>query len=528
MFLHVKTTGSSANSAFTAKPLHVTTDFAEYESSENLEGETRITDFHLSLKSKEIPAKRAAEYADFRKQVADSFLHAPADNSAAAIEHTPTLTSSPSTSSSSSPGVSPSNPASSELRSVDTNALKDLNSGNSASAAALLEVVVAKDPNFKGAWNDLGRAYINLRQYDRAIPALQTAIQKDPADPYAYNNLGLAYLRQKKYDDAIPQFQKQIQINSIDRYAHANLGSAYLQTKKYVQAARELDVAAAITPQDATVQMNLGRAYAGSKQPDKATAAFDRAVTLNPLPSMFNDAAFFMADNNLALDRAETYANSAVRSVEGNLSGVSVDQVALRDLGNAAALAGSWDTLGWVKFRQGETASAEKYLLAAWELAEGGTIGDHLGQLYEKEGRKTDAIRTYELVLATSSTRTETRVRLATLLGGDQTIDSLVEAIRPELAARRTAKIPNPQLLDGSAHFMILTSRPPDPSTARFISGDDSLRSMLTAIAALQFPDIFPDNTVTKIIRRGQLSCSHQSGECSLEFSPVESTDLAY
>ncbi len=512
MFLHVKATGSPENPIVAAKPLHVTTDFAEYEASEITDGDTRVLDFHLGLKMKEIPAARSQEYAEFRKQVVDNFLHAPA------------LAASPSTSSSLSPSVSPSNP---ELKSVDTNALKDLNSGNSSSAAALLEVVVARDPNFKGAWNDLGRAYLNLRLEDKAIAVLQTAIQKDPADPYAYNNLGLAYLREKKYDEAIPQFQKQIQLNSYDRYAHGNLGLTYLRMEKYVQAARELDIAAAITPQDAAVQMNLGRAYAGSGQPDKATAAFDRAVTLNPLPSTYNDAAFFMADNNFALDRAETYANSAIHSVEGNLSSISVDQVALRDLSNAAELAGSWDTLGWVKFRQGDTASAEKYLLAAWELAEGGTIGDHLGQVYEKEGRKTDAIRTYELVLATGA-RAQTRLRLATLLGGDQTIDSLVDIIRPEVSARRTAKIPNPQQLDGSAHFMILISRAPEPSTARFVSGDDALRSMPTAISALKFPDIFPDDTVTKIIRRGQLTCSHQSGECSLVFSAVESTDLTY
>jgi TonB family protein len=524
MFLHVKATSSSATPIISAKPIHITTDFAEYEISESLNGDTRTTDIHLGLKIRELPAGRAAEYADFRTKVIDSFRNASADKPAVAVAPVPVPAPNPAPSAS----KLPSTPASSELKPVYDNALKALNSGNPSSAAELLEVVVARDPNFKGAWNDLGRAYTNLREYDKAIPALRTAIEKDPGDPYAYNNLGLVFLRQKRYDDAIPQFQRQIKITSNDRYAHANLGIAYLQTRKFAEAARELDRAAAISPQDAAVQINLGRAYAGSAQPEKATQAFDRAVTLTPLPAMFNDAAFFMADNNLALDRAETYAKSAVRPVEDEIGNVSVDRAVPRDLANVASLAAFWDTMGWVKFRQDDSASAEKYLLAAWQLSDSGVMGDHLGQVYEKEGRRANAIRTYELALATSRAPAETRERLAALLGGDQTIDSVVESVRPTLPARRTARIANPQRKDGSAQLMILISRAPNSSTVRFISGDDSLRSMSNKIGSARFPDLFPDDTAQKILRRGQLSCSHLSGTCSLVFTPADSTDFTY
>ncbi len=512
IFVHLKLTGPSADRIPSLTPVHVTKDFAEYEGFEKLDGNTLSADFHLDLKLKEIPAGRAAEYADFRKQIIDSFFPA--------TSYKPN--------SSFVPGPSASAPASSDLSAVYSNAVRALNSGNSSSAAELLEIVVARDPNYKGAWNNLGRAYTNLRKYDKAIPALRKAIEEDPGEPYAYNNLGLVLLRQKKYDDAIPQFQKQIQINPNDRFAHANLGALYLQTQKYVDAAAELDLAASITPGDSFVQINLGRAYARLGQPEKATLAFDRAVKLDPLPNMFNDAAYYMAEDNLALDQAETYAESAVHSIEDEISSVSVDQIVSRDLANVTTLATFWDTLGWVKFRQGDLAIAEKYLHAAWQLSDRGVIGDHLGQIYEKEGRKADAIRTYELVLATSSAPTETRARMAALLGEGQTIESLVQDARPDLPTRRTARIANPQLVDGSARFMVLISRGTDPSTVRFTSGDDSLRPMADEIASARFPDIFPDDTTSKILRRGQLSCSHQSSLCSLTFSPAESADFAY
>src|SRR5438132_5111828 len=52
-----------------------------------------------------------------------------------------------------------------------------------------------------------------------------------------------------------------------------------------------------------------------------------------------------------------------------------------------------WDTLGWIYFRMGTLDQVEKYLSAAWNLLQDPVIGDHLGQLYEKQRQFTCTAR---------------------------------------------------------------------------------------------------------------------------------------
>jgi hypothetical protein len=50
---------------------------------------------------------------------------------------------------------------------------------------------------------------------------------------------------------------------------------------------------------------------------------------------------------------------------------------------------------------------------------------------------------------------------------------------------------------------------------ARFIRGAEKLRPMAAALKGAKYPMIFPDKTVTKLFRRGTLTCQPNNGECS-------------
>ena len=56
-------------------------------------------------------------------------------------------------------------------------------------------------------------------------------------------------------------------------------------------------------------------------------------------------------------------------------------------------LAHYWDTMGWIKFQQDKMEDAEKYLFAAWQVADDPTIGMHLGRVYEALKRRTMRLR---------------------------------------------------------------------------------------------------------------------------------------
>jgi TonB family protein len=385
-----------------------------------------------------------------------------------------------------------------------------------SNCAQLLEEALAKDPEYKPALVYLGWTYNTLGKYEKAEPVLRKAIALNPSDRVSYNNLGQALAGQKKYEEAISQYQKQIEINARDRWAHANMGRVYNLMHQYYQAALELEIATSITPDDPYVHFNLGRAYGRSGQAEKATKALMRSVELQPVPFRWNEVAYEMAVDNLGLEQAQKYAESAIAATVLEMQNPSLEHVVAEDTRHTAALAAYWDTFGWVRFQQGKVGEAEKYVKSAWLLRSIGIITDHLGQIYEKEGRKEEAIRMYEMALATTLPVPETRGRLATLLGSDAEIDQLTEKAKPMLKEARTIVVKNSRQATGIGQFWIVVSPGPKVRGVKYIMGDDELAPLTQEIEAAAFPDCFPEATEVQIIRRGTLSCAPGSPNCSL------------
>jgi FG-GAP repeat/Tetratricopeptide repeat len=74
-----------------------------------------------------------------------------------------------------------------------TAALSELQSGDTAEAASLLEAVVAEDPGSAPAWRALGTAYQRSHANQRAIRAFRRALSIEPDSPQTFYNLGSVY-----------------------------------------------------------------------------------------------------------------------------------------------------------------------------------------------------------------------------------------------------------------------------------------------------------------------------------------------
>ncbi len=386
-----------------------------------------------------------------------------------------------------------------------------------SACAQLLEKVVAADPNFKNGWNYLGWTYNALGQYEKAEAALRKAIALNPQDPSAYNNLGQALSYQKKYDEAILQYQKQIEINPKDPWVHANLGRVYGLNKQYDKAIPELELAATISPDDPSIPFNLGRAYAKTNEPGRATKAFEKSVQLQPVPFRWNAVAYELALNKLDLPQAEQYAQSTIAATVLQMRDTSLEHLTKEDSNNASRIASYWDTWGWIRFQKGDLPEAEKYVRCAWMIHPLSVNSDHLGQIYEKQGRRAEAIRMYQMALAADSSATETRERLAALAGPDANITKMIEDGRGLLKESRTVAIKNSHQVEGFAEFWILLAPGPAVRGVKFISGDDELAPFAKDLASVSFPNSFPEATELKLLRRGRLACTHSSPDCRLQ-----------
>jgi len=282
-------------------PFSLKRDYAEYEATYKLEGNTFSAGRKLTLHQDELPAARAPDYESFRRAVtADLGQHLSVENAAAG-------------------GLIP--PADMKADDLVDSGRAAMASGNFPVAIALLKRATEIDPKHKTAWNSLGLVYLATRENDAAIAALQKQIEINPYDEFAYNNLGRAYWQERKYNDAATAFHKQLEMNPLDKFAHANLGAMYAEWHKYDEAAPELEKAASLTPESPELQVSLGDAYLNQGQDDKALAAFDHAVELSATPLVWNNIAYQLSLKKAHLDRAQQYSESQQKTEGTGLSG---------------------------------------------------------------------------------------------------------------------------------------------------------------------------------------------------------------
>jgi tetratricopeptide (TPR) repeat protein len=478
-------------------PFSLKRDYAEYEATYKLDKNVFTAGRVLKLRQDELPAARGPDYEAFRRAVtADLGQHLGIENTAAGA------------------AVPPADMKADDLVESGRAAMGN---GNFPVAIALLKRATEVDPKNKFAWNNLGLAYLAIRQNDEAIKVLQKQIEINPYDEFAYNNLGRAYWQERKYDDAVTAFHKQLEMNPLDKFAHANLGGMYAEWHRYNEAAPELEKAASLTPESPELQVSLGDAYLNLGQDDKALAAFDHAVELAATPLVWNNIAYQLSLKNAHLDRAQQYAESAVSATAAALRNISLDRLTQQELPLVPSLIAYWDTLGWVHFAEGHLDKAEKYVSAAWSLGQHGEVGDHLGQIYEKQGNKDRALQTYALSMSGLRPIPETRTRLAGLAGGNAKADAAVTKYKDDLQHLRTIELGKAKET-GNAEFFVLLSGGAGSAarvdTVKFVSGNEKLKPFAEAIRTADFHLTFPDDTPVKVLRRGVVSCSIATGNC--------------
>jgi tetratricopeptide (TPR) repeat protein/transglutaminase-like putative cysteine protease len=469
-------------------------DYAEYRSSYKLDGDVISAERTLRFKTRELPASRAGDYVAFTRAVEAD------EGQTLSLELTTAGT--------------PSIPVGAKAAELEEAGEAALQGRNFKAAAELFQRVVEFEPKHKSAWMNLGRARYLMNQLDAAADAFRKQIELNPYDATAYDALGLVFLQEQKYDDAAAQFRKQLEVNPLDFVAHASLGNVYLQQRKFAEAAPELDKALALQSGNAQLEVSLGYAYLNTGQTEKAMEAFNNAVEHSPTPEIWNDVAYRLAERDMELDRAQQYAESAVSAAAAASRNADLAHLTLADLARTASLAAYWDTLGWIHFQRGNLDLAEKYVRASWELSQHGEVGDHLGQIYEKQGKKQEAIRTYALATGASRRVPETRGRLLALAGSESKVATLSASAGADLSAVRTLGLGKFGMGKSDGEFYVLLSPGPKVEAIKFIKGDEKLRPLMDRLHSLKYPAPFPDDTPAKVIRRGILSCSSASGEC--------------
>jgi len=378
------------------------------------------------------------------------------------------------------------------------------------------------DPQFKEAWVLLASMLVVTHKVDEAVAAYHKAIDADPGDPSTYQTLARLLKTQNRPDDAIKVLRDLLKRDPSQAEAHSQLATLLMNSRQYREAITELEASYDPSHPDPSVEAQLAQAYLGAGETDKGAAMLKRIAEADATSEKSSVAAVELADANADLADAERYAERAVRAEEEASAHVTIDAEGTGSVENTHALSRSWDALGWVNFRMGNLAKAESYLHAAWMLSQNSGAADHLGQVYEKEGKKQLAIQMYGASVAVNNEASDTRKRLERLTGDRMMAGGAIGAARDHLYQVRTIEPKGTATLAGTADVVILFSKGSKVEQVRLLTGPSSLKAAEKAIAETKFDVPFPDDGPTRVVHSGTLSCGKYSG-CTFVLMPLNS-----
>lgn len=145
--------------------------------------------------------------------------------------------------------------------------------------------VVAESPNDANAHYLLGRTRFNENDYRGAIASFERAIELHPKYVEAENNIGLAWRELSDMDKARAAFETAIQwqgTSPVDAQPFLNLGKLYGAQHQFDQAISYLNRAAELAPLNPAVHEELSHIYAAQQNLPKAQSELERAIALAP------------------------------------------------------------------------------------------------------------------------------------------------------------------------------------------------------------------------------------------------------
>jgi len=513
------------------KPVNLVEPYAEYHTTNLFEQGALTTTRVLEIKKNEIALNEWEDFRRFGKAIADdefNFIHLDGKGTVADV------------------GLE-----SDEEIGDDNDVDEKFRQGTQAlqwrdflRAQRLFEKVIAREPTYEGAHLNLGFALGAQNKFSEALVEFRKQEEMTPDDPRAYTVAASVASMIGRKDVAMEEWRKLLKVNPENRDAALNVSQMLSQAGKYSEAANVLEGAVKASPETASLQYALGSAYLKTGQSEKAVAHLRAAVEAKSDDAMLlNNVAYDLAENKTNLDLSRQYAEEALRELETR----SAKDIVAIDAGTRLTYQFSlvWDTLGWVYFQSGDTDRSERFVRAAWLLSQDAIEGEHLGEIYEKEGKNKEAAHAYELALAAvgtplfstsgapsglaiaspvgSSERQDLATRLASryqkLTGKRPSINETwrlpngewTKTASEQLSQMRTAKFGKLPNLSGSAEFAIVFA-PGKIESVEYVSGETSLKALTEKIKAAHYQLEFPAGSQARILRRVDLHCSPLSG----------------
>jgi tetratricopeptide (TPR) repeat protein len=141
---------------------------------------------------------------------------------------------------------------------------------------------VKKSPHKGRPYTNLGFAYIESGQYDKALEATRKGIDLDPKFAGAYYNLSIIYQKMGDLNQAIAMAKKSLEIDPDTEMAYYSLGGIYFENGQYEESEEAYKKFLKTFPYFPEAHNLLAIVYAAQKKFDKAVTEFEWEIKVNP------------------------------------------------------------------------------------------------------------------------------------------------------------------------------------------------------------------------------------------------------
>jgi len=128
----------------------------------------------------------------------------------------------------------------------------------------------------------MGKAHLNLEQYDMALADFQAAAQANPKLTFVHFNLGLTYLKKQDYEKARDEFLKDAVVEPDLALNYDELGDVYALMQQDSDAEKNYREALRRDPRLLNSYVGLAKAYQREGKYQQALSAIDSAGKLDP------------------------------------------------------------------------------------------------------------------------------------------------------------------------------------------------------------------------------------------------------
>ena len=391
-------------------------------------------------------------------------------------------------------------------------AMQQLRDGNFGGARETLDQVREKSPNEENLWSMYGALdELMDRDYERATEDFQKELDAHPDNKTVVRQLADAENRAHDPEGARKTVQQYLDRHPDDAEAAVYLYHLETLADNKQDALKTLEAAAKYNPDNRYLRAYISFALVALDRMPEAAAAAKSAMDGANDPAVLNDAAYALSETGLNLDIAEAASRKSITSLDEKSAAFTTESANQSTFRLTTTLAAYWDTLGWILFKEGKLDEALSYISPAWRVTLEPDVGDHLGQIYEAEKKKTDAAIAYGLA--------DTALKDTSEPDSRRHIEDSLDRLEAE--AFDSEKVTGPQALQDLRTFKI--ERAKDTSgwgafrlevtttgviESQQMSGEKPLDAIKPALAAMKFSGFLPPDSNAHLLLSAVVDCS--------------------